>query len=300
MSRELEELIAHYAGRQHGVVTHTQLIDAGFSPSLIGRRLRAGRLRPLHRGVYLAASPALPHTREMAAVLASGPGAVLSCLSAAALLGLRGAVRGPVDVSVAGNRGHSPGIRAHRIRCLARTERTVVEGIPVTTAGRTLLDIAALLPTDALEAAVARAERERLVSKKELLGLVARHRGHRGMRALRFVLRRAGGPALTRSAAERRFLALVRGAGLPQPECNAVFRGYEVDFLWREGGIAVEVDGFRYHSSHPSFEQDRRKDAELLVAGFGVLRLSWSRITDEPLAVAAQLGQALGRAAARR
>ena len=109
-----------------------------------------------------------------------------------------------------------------------------------------------------------------------------------------------GGPALTRSEAEQKLLTLIRDARLPAPECNVSMGRYEVDFLWRSAGIAVEVDGFGYHSSRPRFEGDRRKDAELLAAGITVLRLTWRQITQEPLATAVQLGQALARAGGRR
>jgi len=86
LSRELEGRIADVAARQHGVVTRAQLIESGLSASALGRRLQSGRLRALHRGVYLVGPLISPLAPEMAGVLASGPGAVLSHLSAARLL----------------------------------------------------------------------------------------------------------------------------------------------------------------------------------------------------------------------
>ncbi len=294
--RMREQRVAAAAAQQHGVVTHKQLREAGFSRAAIGRALQAGRWHLLQRGVYLALPFPLPRTGEMAALLACGPGAVLSHLSAAALWGLHAPVSGPVHVTEVGNRGSRPGIRAHRVAGLASEDRTVREGVPTTGPARTLLDLAGMLHPGELEQAVARAEREGLVERESLLALVARRAGLRGTAALRALLEAPGGPALTRSAAEAKLLALVREAALPAPECNVSVGRYEVDFLWRSAGIAVEVDGFRYHGRRARFEGDRRKDADLAAAGLTVVRLSWQQLTQEPTATAVRLGQALARA----
>jgi very-short-patch-repair endonuclease len=143
---------------------------------------------------------------------------------------------------------------------------------------------------------VARAEREGLATREALNILVARHPRRPGTPALRAVLESEGGPTLTRSEAEAKFHTLTRCAGLPPPEINVGVGPYELDFLWRAEGIAVEVDGFRHHSSRPRFEGDRRKDAWLLANGITVIRLSWRQIVHEPLATAVLIGQALARA----
>jgi len=296
MSRTVESRIADRAARQHGVVTRGQLVEAGLSPSAVDRRLASGRYLAVHSGVYLILPFPLQHTREMAAVLASGPGAVLSHVSAASLWGMRAAGDGPVDVIVPGNRGRRLGIRAHRVERLTDGECTVRERIPLTTPGRTLMDLASVLETRELEGVLARAERAGLVRGDALRKLAAHNRGRRGARAFRAVCQLPGGPSLTRSAAEVELLALVREAGLPTPECNVNVGRYELDFLWRAARIAVEVDGFRYHSSRQHFEGDRRRDAELVAAGITVLRLSWQQVTDERVATAVKLGQALARA----
>ncbi len=299
MSGEIERRIAAIAARQHAVVTTGQLVEAGLSASAIDRRLRSGRLTALHRGVYLAVPLQLPRTREMAAVLASGAGALLSHLSAVTLWGIptgTGATKQAVDVSVWRHNRHRPSIRVHRLRQpLPGDEHALLDGIPITSPARTLLDVATVMSPRDLEAAVARAERAGLVTPEALAKLLARHRGHRGARALRTVLEAAGGPALTRSAAEERFLALVREAGLATPRVNSSVGRYEIDFLWPSAALAVEVDGYQYHSSRRSFERDRRRDAELLAAGIVVLRLSWRQITDQPLATVRLLTQALAR-----
>jgi very-short-patch-repair endonuclease len=107
-------------------------------------------------------------------------------------------------------------------------------------------------------------------------------------------------PRLTRSEAERRLLELSRDARLPEPETNATVLGYEVDFLWREQRLIVEVDGFAFHSTRAAFERDRRRDALLQDAGFRVLRVTWGQIADEPVALAVMLARATASAAAAR
>ena len=104
---------------------------------------------------------------------------------------------------------------------------------------------------------------------------------------------RAGGPNLTRSEAEVRFLALIRRAGLPDPETNAAVGDLEIDFLWRDHRLAVEVDGFRHHGTRPRFESDRRRAARLAALGIQVVPLSWRQIVDRELATAVQIGPAL-------
>lgn len=307
MSRELEDRIADIATRQHGVVTRAQLVEAGLSSSAVSRRLTSGRIRRLHRGLYLAGPIPGPRYLEMAAVLASGPDSVVSHLTAASMWGIRSsnvARQGspspnsyaePVDITLAGgNRGRRPGIRTHRVVRLETHERTVREGVPVTTPARTLADLAGIVGSRELENAVARAEREGLVTREALSGLLVR--GRRGTEALRAVLRAHGGAALTRSEAESRLLTLLRQAGLPPPATNVKVGRYEIDFLWRAEGIALEVDGFQHHSLRPRFEGDRRKDAWLLAAGIKVVRLSWRQITRDAMATAVQVGQALALA----
>jgi very-short-patch-repair endonuclease len=231
----------------------------------------------------------------MAAVLACGDGAALSHRNAAQFWTMlpHPARTGPVDVTVrSGDPRGKPGIRLHRNSGLSRAEIRIRHGIPVTSPPRTLLDLAATSPND-LEQAFAEDRAKRLVSDNDLTALVANHRRHRGIKLLRAILE--DGPRLTRSEAERRFLALVRRARLPPPEVNVRIGPYEVDFLWRRHRLLVEVDGYAFHSSRAAFERDRRRDAELMADGFKVLRITWRRIVDEPEALVACLAQALAR-----
>jgi very-short-patch-repair endonuclease len=286
---------------QHGVVTRVQLLGAGLPAHRLERRVRTRRLRPVHRGVYLVGPLVSSRAMEMAAVLACGAGSRVSHRSAARLLGLwdRPPDSAPVEVRVAGcDRGRRPGIRAYRGPALTAGEVVTVDGIPVTSPTRTLLDLASVVGRAELERAVARAERLELVDRADLSALIARGRGRPGIPLLRAVMEQPGGPVLTRSEAEERFLALIRRFRLPPPVVNARVAGYEVDFLWRAEGIAVEVDGFAYHSSARRFERDRRRDADLAAAGIQVIRVTWRQIVREPEAVMGRLALTLG--AARR
>lgn len=301
MNRSTDERVAEVAAAQHGVVTRAQAIGAGLTPRMIAGRLRSGRLRSVHRGVYRIGPLSPPRSREMSAVLACGPGAVVSHRSAAWLWDLVSppAATWPVDVTVPGrDRSRRPGIRAHRVAALGAADTAMVEGIPVTAPVRTVVDLARVVVSGELERAVARAERQGLVTRGELSALIVRYRGRPGLPRLRAVVEGAGGPALTRSEAESLFLRLVRKVGLPAPEVNVTVQGYELDFLWPSAGIAVEVDGFAFHSSRPVFESDRRRDLRLAAAGIQVIRVTWRRLVDEPGATMVELGQTLALAEA--
>lgn len=303
MPDRLQQGLNELARRQHGVATRGQLLELGLGTGAIRYRVDTGRFRRLYRGVYLVGPIAPPLAREMAAVLACGPTALLADRSAGLLWEmLPSPAREPRTIHVVTVRGGSedrPGIRVRRVSGLSSGDRAEIEGIPVTSPARTLLDLSVVLGARELERAVARAERERLVEREQLREMAARHRGRPGTSALLAVLEQTGGPALTRSEAEVRFLRLVREARLPTPETNAPVGVHEVDFLWRAQGIAVEVDGYAFHSSRPRFESDRRRAAHLAARGIQVIPLTWKQIVDEGTATAVQVGQALLRARLR-
>jgi len=323
-----EGLVDRMAERQHGIVTLDQLREAGLTRNMIRHRVRKGRFAPLHRGVYRVGPRLSVRADEMAAVLACGPRAVLSHRSAAALWELlpsprrdRSPASMAVEVSVfRSDRGvAAPGILAHRVTTLRPEDRTTLEGIPVTTPTRTLLDLATLaarrsgtadqgtadrapLPPVSrrdLERAVATAEREGLATLADLRAHLAALPRWPGSVLLRQILDVEGGPAFTRSEAEARLLELVRSADLPPPRTNARVGRYEVDVLWRAAGLAIEVDGYAFHRSRDRFEGDRLRDAGLAAQGILVIRVTWRQIRDEPVAVVGRVARALGRAEAR-
>ncbi|MGH7482311.1 MAG: type IV toxin-antitoxin system AbiEi family antitoxin domain-containing protein, partial [Longimicrobiales bacterium] len=234
MSRELEDRISAVAARQHGIVARPQLLELGLSRAAIWRRIETGRLRTLHRGVYLLGPIESDRAKEMAGVLAGGPGAVLSHLSAARIWGmLRVDGSASLDVSVPGSgRSRRKRIRFHRVAPLGDDERAHVDGIPVTSPGRTLVDIAGILGSRDVELAAAVAEREGLIGVEELKALPHRYPRRPGMAMLRALVRSQSGPEFTRSEAERRCLSLLRTAGLPSPHANVPVGPYELDLFW--------------------------------------------------------------------
>ena len=282
------------AARQHGALSTSQLLAAGISRAQIARLVARGWLSPVHRGVYLAGPIHGPLARLSAATLAVGDHALLSHRSAAELWQLGPAVRGSVSVTLAGRQARSrDGIRVHQARRLAPPDIARLRGLPVTSPGRTLLDLATCLGGRDLARAVEQAEVLKLLHGDWPDPLLTRSSRHRGANALRGVIRATDAPAMTRSEAERRLLALVRAARLPAPEVNQRLHGYEVDFLWRERKLVVEVDGYAFHASRSAFERDRRRDAHLIGKGYRVMRLTWHQLTREPEAIVALLARAL-------
>lgn len=264
---------------------------------MVDRGVKSGRLHGLHRGVYRVGPVVAAHGDVMAAVLACGPSAVVSHRSAARLWAVvSDSVRSPtVEVIVRGCDRRQPGIRIHRIATLEDDEVTRLDAIPVTAPARTLYDLAAVVRPRTLERAVAEALARRLTDADRIAALIVRHPKGPGVRALRAMLER-GRPALTRSEAEERFLALLRKARLEPPEVNVLVAGFEVDFLWRSEGLVTEIDGFAFHSSPHAFERDRRRDAVLAAEGLNVVRVTWRQLVKEPEAVVVRLARALTRA----
>jgi very-short-patch-repair endonuclease len=273
-----DQVIARIAARQHGVVSAAQLRAARLGRQGIYRRVRSGRLHPLHRGVY-----AVGHTRLsfegrcMAAVLALGEQAAVSHRSAAALWGMLPAHDGRIEVTVPGDGGRErrKRIKVHRSSTFIAGFATRRNGIALTNPARTLRDLHRTVPGAAYRRAVRRALDLRLISSDDL----------------------EREPDLTRSELERIFRSLCRRHRLPQPEVNARVGPYEVDFLWRDRALIVETDGFRHHGDRAAFERDRSRDAHLHSLGFRVLRFTHRQLTQERSAVVAALRPLLGQSA---
>lgn len=213
----------------------------------------------------------------MAAVLAGGPDAVLSHTSAAALWRLWGE-KGAIEVTARLSRVDRAGIEFHRGR-LPADEITVRDGIPVTTVPRTLFDLATVLRHRQLERALNEAEVLRLWDELSLDHLLDRYPRRSGSRAVRAVLRaRRAGATVTKSDLEIMFLGIVDGTDLPEPEKNVLVEGYEVDAVWREARVAVELDGRDTHGTAMAFERDRERDRMLQAAGWRVVRITYRQM----------------------
>jgi hypothetical protein len=279
---------------QHGVVSRAQLFELGFESGAIGRRLRAGRLHQVHRGVYAVGHLVMSReARWMAAVLFVGPGAVLSHRSAAALWRIRGASSGAIEVTTP-RKSRSRGAIHRHFAVLPADEVTTERGIPVTTVPRTLFDLAATSSADVVEHALRESEYLRLHDRLSLPALIDRYPRRRGSPVVRECLRRRRDlPAgRARSWLEREFLPFLRRAGPPRPQLNVWLqvsgKWIQVDCLW-PARVVVELDGFAAHGTRTAFREDRARDRKLRVAGYGVIRIAPEQLEDEPEGIAADL-----------
>jgi Protein of unknown function (DUF559) len=294
----VDRAIGSLAGRQHGVVARRQLRELGIGVDRIEGRRRRAQLHLLYRGVYAVGHRTLTaEGRWMAAVLASGPDAVLSHRSAAHLWGLLPRSGSAPEVTRRTASRPRPGIRAHR-SILPADEVEEVERIPVTSVSRTLLDLAAILSVPRLEQAMNEAEIRRLYGCLSLLDLLDRYPGRRGVATLRGLLREeAATVGIAKQELEARFAALVETHGLPRPRRNAdlAVRGrfFEVDCLWRERRLIVELDGRAVHGTRRAFESDRERDRLLVADGWRVIRVTWRQMKIEGPAIARLLAELL-------
>ena len=271
----LDCAIAEMADRQHGVIAYSQLMDLGLGPDAVQHRVETGRLHRVHRGIYAVGRPGLTgHGRWMAAVSAYAPNGLLSHRCAASLHGLLFYAGRRIDVTSLTGKSR-PGIVVHRVRQLHAEDRALVENIPVTSVARTLVDLAPVVRNDQLRRVIEAAERQ------GALDLRAFDR-RRVPRALRAVLADYYDPGYTRSDLERRFARLGRDAGLPPPAMNIWICGQEVDVVWEDQKVAVQLDSFEFHRTRAAFEDDRKRDAALQIAGYSVLRVTDRWLGDDP------------------
>lgn len=284
--------LATLAHRQWGVVTRVQLDDLGLGAATISRWMLDGRLHRLYPGVYAVGHRALSVEGRLAAALFyAGPGAMLSHATAGWWWQLWGSEPVRIHVSVPRERRPAPGVVVHGRR---RLERTWHARLPVTSVAQTLLDLATLVSPDSLRRALAEAEYRRLVDLAAVAAMT--RRGVPGSAALRLALARHRPElALTRSVLEERFLTLCEAQGVPPPRVNAALCGLEVDALWGERSVVVELDGHAAHATSTAIERDRRRELRLRAAGYLVLRYTWQQITEQPELVAADLRAALAR-----
>jgi Transcriptional regulator, AbiEi antitoxin/Protein of unknown function (DUF559) len=258
------------AARQHGLVTTEQIVAAGLDRSGISKRVRAGRLHPLYRGVYALGHRRLSReARWMAAVLAAGDGAVLSHLAAAVHWNIwRRSVTG-IDVLVPGNRRARNGFRVHRCRHLDPRDTTTHHGIPITTPARTLVDLADTLTEHQLANVIHEAAFRNRFDERATEQAMSRAPG-RPLATLHAALQaHATGSAGTRSALEDRFLETWTG---PTPRVNTKVHGIEVDLYWPEEDLVVEIDGHG-HERPRTKRDDEQRDGALEANGVTVLRL---------------------------
>jgi very-short-patch-repair endonuclease len=293
----LDRAIAERAAGQHGVVALGQLVELGLSASAVRNRVAAGRLHRIHRGVYAVGHALL--TREgrfMAAILACGAGAAISYRTAAVMWRLGVTMRRWIDVTAgAYTRRNRAGIRLHSAHSLAPRDVILIDNIATTTLARTLLDVAEDGTRRELERACDRAATQRSLDMAAVDDVLARAAGRRGAPILAAVLaEHRVGSTLTRNELEERFLQLARATGLAPDAVNRWIPfpaggGAEADFVYERQRLIVEVDGRDPHTTRRAFEADRRRDQQLALLGWRVIRFTWRQLMHDPGYVAATL-----------
>lgn len=278
-----DQIIAGLADRQHGVVSRAQLLSAGVKAKAIEVRVGRGSLITLHRGVYAVGHRRL--RREgywLAAVLAVGRGAALSHRQAAVLHGFRSGGGSTIDVSTR-RRVTAARIRVYTNRTLGPEDITEIDGIPVTSASRTLVDLAGMVQPDHLAKALREADRLQSLDIMGIERVLARtaHRTGKGHKAMKEALHQyaALAPHDTRSTLEDDFLRLIHQAHLPPPQTNVDVNGLRVDALWPTQRVVVELDGLAYHLNRHAFQNDRDRDRKLQLAGYKVFRYTHRDLT---------------------
>jgi predicted transcriptional regulator of viral defense system len=302
----IEAAIAAVAARQHAVLGLDQLRRLGLSARAAQKRARSGRLHRVHRGVY-SLVPRRLLTRQghwMAAVLASGAGAVVSHRTAAALHGLIQYNGRKLDVTVPGpNRRYGGPFVVHRSTTLTRRDVTAVDNIPCTTVARTLLDLAEVVDRRRHERAFDQAEIQEFLDSAAIADQLERNSTRPAARKTKTLLaEHYPGSTLTESQLEEAFLALCRRAGLPQPEVQQWINlpdggdPIRADFLWRPEHVIVETDGEKYHKTSQRRSSDRRKDQRLTLYGFRPVRTDAKQVLGRPAELEATLRALIRRA----
>jgi very-short-patch-repair endonuclease len=288
---ERERALAELATRQHGVVARRQLLALGVTERSIERWLSGQRLHEVHREVFSVGHRRVGERgRWWAGVLAYGDGAVLSHRSAAALWGLA-RQRSAVEVTAPrGRQGVDRRIGAWIHRCRLRPEdRTVRDGLPVTTVARTLFDLAEVLSPSELRRAWEEADRLHLLRLGAVEQACERGHGRRALRPIRRLLAAAQAPPQGRSPLEERFGAFVEAHRLPPPATNVTVLGREVDALWPAARLIAELDSWEFHRHRDAFEGDRSRDARFLLAGYRTIRVTHRRLDAHAETLAAQI-----------
>jgi hypothetical protein len=272
-----DERIAAFARRQHGLVTLLQLLVAGLVRSQVARRVAAGRLHWVHRGVYSLGPVLSREARFLAATLAAGERSALSHLSSAELRGIS-RFRSPVIAVVSPRLRIIEGVQLHRYRKLDPRDITTYNGIPVTTIHRTQVDLTDVLTPHQLTNVIYQAAYKGLYVEPATRDAMARANGRRNLHVLdRAIALYNSGSAGTRSGAEDAFLRL----DFPEPLVNVGFEGFEVDFRWPDLRLAVEIDG-SHHGRPPDRAADARQDQALQGAGYETLRFTDEEVHHRP------------------
>jgi very-short-patch-repair endonuclease len=283
----VEQVLGRLGTSAHGLVRHAELLRADVTVAEIKWRVRTGGLLREYPGVYRIGhrAPSL-EARYLAAVLACGERALLCGRAAGYLFGALKGLAPPPEV-MAPTEKRVKGIKTRRSRRMDPRDATTFRRIPVTTLPRTLVDLAAVLDLDELARACHEAEVRHGTTPAQIETVLERRPNSPGTAKLRAVLR--GDVPVTLSRLEKRFLALLREAGLPRPRTNRPAGGRYVDCRWPSLRLTVELDSYRYHHSRHAWEQDRRREREARARGDEFRRYTWADVYEQPKQMLAEL-----------
>jgi very-short-patch-repair endonuclease len=297
------ERIAPIARRQHGLVTTTQVLEQ-VNAGQLEWLVRSWKLEPVRRGVYRTAGAPESWLQHLLAACLARPGSYASFRAAAALWRLEGFDPDVLEITVPGSaRARLDGVVVHESRVTGSAHTAVRNGIPVSSMARTLCDLTAVVPVHEkwkVERAVDEALRRKLLTVRALASVAddLAGRGRRRCTVMREILeRRTPGYDPGDSVPERRIVDVLLRAGLPEPvRQHPVTIGgkqYRIDLCYPDAKIAIEYDGWDWHSGRRAFDEDRARANELVLLGYSVLRFT-SKSSEQT--IADTVGAALARA----
>ncbi|ADG79888.1 hypothetical protein TPAU25S_00352 [Tsukamurella paurometabola] len=271
---------------QDGILSTADLRACGLDARAVRRRLDAGTLIRLHRGVYTPTGHRLTeHSRLRAGMLVAA--GIADRSSAAFWHGLRRDLPPFLEATVPRNHrvpASNPFTMHPRRRRLDGADIVSIRGLLTTSVALTVLELADVHTLDD-------ALRTRRTTLAELATTAGRYRHCHGLAAGRTLLASANGD--THSEAERRFRALLRAAGISGWHQQHRFERWWIDVAFPGRRIAIEIDGWAYHRSHERFANDAEKHTRLALAGWTLLRFTWQQITEQPAEVVRTLARAL-------
>ena len=286
--------MARIAGDAHGVVTRQELLEAGVSATQVRDRVRKGALIPEYPGVYRAGHAAPSReSRYMAAVKAGGEGAVLRGRAAGHLLAILNSRSWPHPEVMTTHDIRAKGMRRKRVKRIDRRDVAEIDGIPVTTVPRTLVDLAGELDENDLARACHEAGVKYRTTPKQVEAVLERMPRAKGAATLRRIMR--GEVKVVLSKLEKGLLELLRAEDLPLPETNKVASGRRVDCRWPEHNLTVELDGFRFHNSRHSWEEGNKREREARARGDEYRRYTYADVFEDPVYMLSELRKLLAR-----